>query len=353
MRFLSVCSGIEAATVACKDMGWEPVAFSEIDPFPNAVLEHHYPEVPNLGDICKIKGGKYRGKVELIVGGTPCQDFSVSGTRKGLDGERSGLAREYIRLLREVRPKWFVWENVPGTLSTNKGKDFGALLSEMGKLGYGVSWRILDAQFFGVPQRRRRIFVVGYLGDWRPPFAVLIEQERVRGNIEKGQGPERTSPGGVGKSSFAGGEGVVYDINHDGRPRVYEGVAPTLLTRMGTGGNQIPLTVQTFAMKSFAQWSSDTTGSTLRATGGNYGGGSENLVADKTVVRKLTPVECERLQGFPDDYTKVPYRGKPADMCPLSPRYKALGNSIAVPVLAWIFRRIECVDGIKNSIDNG
>ena len=163
MKFLSLCSGIEAASCAWNPLGWEAVAFSEIEPFPCRVLAHHFPDVPNVEDMTMIKGEEFRGTVDLIVGGTPCQDFSIAGKRAGMDGERSGLARDFARLLREIRPRWFVWENVPGAFSTNGGRDFGTFILSLDELGYGLAWRVLDAQHFGVPQRRRRIFLVGYL----------------------------------------------------------------------------------------------------------------------------------------------------------------------------------------------
>lgn len=182
MRYLSLCSGIEAATVAWRSLGWQPVAFAEIEPFPCAVLKHHYPEIPNLGDITRIDGSRYRGAVDLVVGGTPCQDFSIAGQRAGLAGERGGLALVFTQILSVVRPEWVVWENVPGVFSTNGGRDFGAFLRALDDIGYSCAWRVLDAQFFGVPQRRRRVYIVGHLGDWRPAAAVLFEPQSLRGN---------------------------------------------------------------------------------------------------------------------------------------------------------------------------
>lgn len=161
MRYISVCSGIEAASVAWEPLGWKPVAFAEIEAFPSAVLAHHYPDVPNLGDISKVDWRPYHGTVDLVVGGTPCQDFSIAGKRAGLAGERSALALEFIRLLQEAEPDYFIWENVPGCLSTNKGQDFKILLEAFQEAGYILDVDILDAQFFGVPQRRRRVFVCG------------------------------------------------------------------------------------------------------------------------------------------------------------------------------------------------
>lgn len=154
MKYVSLFSGIEAATVAWEPLGWEPVCFAEFDEFPSAVLAERYPEVPNVGDVTKMNWKKYRNKVDMVVGGSPCQSFSIAGKREGLQGE-SGLMFEYIRAVREIRPRWFLWENVPGALSSENGEAFRQLLSEMDKLGYGLAWRVLDAQFFGVAQRRR------------------------------------------------------------------------------------------------------------------------------------------------------------------------------------------------------
>ena len=176
MRYLSVCSGIEAATVAFKLLGWQAAAFAEIAPFPSAVLAHHYPEVRNLGNFTKIQPEDI-GPIDLLVGGTPCQSFSVAGLRGGLADDRGNLALEFLRLADRTKPCWLLWENVPGVLSSSGGRDFGSILGGMVELGYGFAYRILDAQYFGLAQRRKRVFVVGYLGDWRPPAAVLFERE--------------------------------------------------------------------------------------------------------------------------------------------------------------------------------
>lgn len=164
LKYISLFSGIEAASVAWEPLGWEPIAFSEIEPFPCELLQQRFPNVPNLGDITQIDWSSYRGAIDIIVGGSPCQSFSIAGNRTGLKGE-SGLMFEYIRAVREVLPRYFVWENVPGALSSEKGAAFGQLLREMDVIGYGLAWRVLDAQFFGVPQRRRRVFLIGCLGN--------------------------------------------------------------------------------------------------------------------------------------------------------------------------------------------
>lgn len=215
MRYISVFSGIEAASCAFGPLGMEPVAFAEVDAHASAVLAAHYPDVPNLGDVTGVDWKKYRGKVDLVVGGSPCQSFSVAGKREGLQGE-SGLMFEYIRAVREIRPRWFLWENVPGALSSEGGEAFRQLLSEMDKLGYGLAWRVLDAQFFGVAQRRRRLFLVGRLGAC-PPVEVLIEPESLRGDYQSSRekrealaAAARRSPACAGfKSNQGAGAGSI------------------------------------------------------------------------------------------------------------------------------------------------
>lgn len=182
MRYVSVFSGVEAATVAWEPLGWEPVAFCEIDAFPSAVLAERFPDVPNLGDITQVDWERFKsdhGTVDLVVGGSPCQSFSVAGKREGLSGVSGHLMWEYVRAVRELRPRWFVWENVPGALSSEGGEAFRCLLASMDELGYQCAWRVLDAQFFGVAQRRRRVFLVGSLGDGRAA-EVLFEPDCLR-----------------------------------------------------------------------------------------------------------------------------------------------------------------------------
>lgn len=224
MKYLSVCSGIEAATVAWHPLGWEPVAFSEIEPFPAAVLAHHYPAVPNLGDMTKFKEWNHYD-IDVLVGGTPCQSFSVAGLRKGLDDPRGNLMLTYLAIADQYRPRWLVWENVPGVLSSNGGKDFGTFLGGLGELGYGFAYRVLDAQYFGVAQRRRRVFVVGYLGDWRRAAAVLFERHSLQGN----PAPSRQA----GKDASCG---VIGGIDYEGNG--HDAGMPTgpLLKGSPTGG---------------------------------------------------------------------------------------------------------------------
>jgi DNA (cytosine-5)-methyltransferase 1 len=199
MKYATVCSGIEAPSVAAEPLGWIPVWFSEIEPFPCKVLAHHYPDVPNLGDMTKITKERIDelGPVDVFVGGTPCQSFSIAGLRQGLADPRGNLALEYLRIADALRPRFVVWENVPGVLSSNGGRDFESFLTALAELGYGWAYRVLDAQFFGVAQRRRRVFVVGCAGgDWKRAAEILFEPESVRGDSapsrEAGEGITRT-----------------------------------------------------------------------------------------------------------------------------------------------------------------
>ncbi len=197
---MSVCSGIEAATVAWHPLGWEPAAFSEIEAFPSAVLAHHYPSVPNLGDMTKYKEWDLHGSIDLLVGGTPCQSFSVAGLRKGMADPRGNLALVFLAIADRFRPEWVVWENVPGVLSSSGGRDFGSFLGGLGQLGYGFAYRVLDAQYYGVPQRRRRVFVVGCLGDWRAAASVLFERHCLSGHPAPSREAREETARGVARS---------------------------------------------------------------------------------------------------------------------------------------------------------
>ena len=527
-RYISLFSGVEAASVAWHPLGWEPVAFAEFDKFPSAVLAHHYPDVPNVGDVTQHDWKQYEGKVDLVVGGSPCQSFSVAGKRLGMDDPRGNLALEYLRVIRDVKPRWFLYENVPGLLSSGGGRDFGAFLGEVEKLGYGWSYRILDARFFGVPQRRRRVFLVGCAGgDWNSAGTVLLEPEGeswdTTSSDEEGQEPpeiagdgstqesgsaDGRSPSasgvipytlsgfasyvqGIGTLKASGGDlgggsetllipfrksrraqsktddetwvetehsntlnnfdlgdvrtthAIVYE-NHaqDSRIKAVD-VAPAIPARAGTGGGNLPLVDE--RPQGVDLYNQTMTGDIhvpLRTAGGHgapavaepigfhakqnpihsrshfpamgagegvigvaepslgipgnwigrkpeNGGNATKPMVDTApcltrtdthavaqvvaptltaannpsrspqstevtsqiaavheatmTVRKLTPLECERLQGFPDNYTRIPWKGKAAEDCPLGHRYKAMGNSMAVPVMAWIGRRIEAL----------
>jgi DNA (cytosine-5)-methyltransferase 1 len=299
MKYLSICSGIEAATVAWKPMGWEPIAFSEIEDYPSSLLEFYYPEVPNLGDVHQLDSWQL-DHFDLQVGGTPCQSFSVSGLRGGLQDARGNLALVYCLILKKFRPRWFIWENVPGVLTSSGGRDFKCLLSAMAELGYGFCYRVLDARFFGVPQNRRRVFVVGYLGDWRPPAAVLLESESVSWHFDE--------------------SGTRWQDRFPTR-------APSVVA---DGGRLARL-------NRFCSYKDDGRASTIAAR--DYKS-PRDLVYYGDRVRKLTVREMERLMGFPDDYTKIAYGGFSADNCPDKQRIKALGNSMVVPVMAWLGDRI-------------
>ena len=584
MRYASVCSGVEAASLAWMPLGWEAVWFSEIEPFPCAVLKERFPDVPNIGDMTKIEGEKYRGTVDLLVGGTPCQGFSVAGKQEGIDDPRSALCLSYCRLLETMRPRWFVWENVPGVFSTNGGEDFRAFLRKIDEIGYSCAWRVLDAQFVrvdgfprAVPQRRRRVFVVGYSGDWRYPASVLFEPgclpgdtppRRVKGagvarsltastggasgkeqqhtfisgdgrplnaicragdmaNSETGmevgttllarqykstpfvfahetgqgywqdgdiagtlraEGENRPSrPSNIICAGFSGGQGEkaggigyreevsptirgaesgsnqVPDIlcqygdiagaltaRHDSSPCadrgmsiVYENHAqdsrvkpcgecsPQINAKAGTGADGRPLNAlgvdgyngtisgevsatvdtrckntngPTLIMEHYHAnglvmdaefWNGEDVSTTLTGAlaarhdsspcadrGMNFvyenhpqdsrvkpcgecsphlnakagtGGGNLPLVQEcfpATAVRRLLPVECERLMGFPDNWTRIPWRSKPEDQCPDSPRYKACGNSMCVNVMRWIGMRIENLERRMKGVDH-
>lgn len=239
MRYISVFSGIEAASVAWEPLGWEPVAFCEIDEFPSAVLRKRFPDVPNLGDITKVDWSPYRGTVDLVVGGSPCQSFSLAGKREGLAGE-SGLMYEYIRCIQEVMPEWFIWENVPGAFSSEQGWAFEQLLSALDECGYGLAWRVLDAQFFGVAQRRRRVFLVGHIGDMRAA-EVLFESESMRWDTPSSREKRQALAAHVGRGTEGAGECLTpWDVQSK---RVYsiDAVGPTLPSGTGEGINIQPL----------------------------------------------------------------------------------------------------------------
>jgi DNA (cytosine-5)-methyltransferase 1 len=280
MKYLSVCSGIEAASVAWHGLGFEPVGFSEIEPFPSAVLAHRFPHVKNFEDMTKFKEWNLGQSIDILVGGTPCQSFSVAGLRKGLDDPRGNLMLTFGAIANHFKPRFIIWENVPGVLSSNGGRDFGTFLGMLEECGYGFAYRILDAQHFGVPQRRRRVFVVGCLRDWISPAKILFESESLRWNIEKVSG------------------GIIRGRN--------KSITGCLSCRVG-----------------------------------GYDRQDLDIILFEHGPRNIIPKEAERLQGFPDNWTRIPWRGRPAEDCPDGPRYKACGNSMAVPVMRWIGERIK------------
>lgn len=486
---------MEAASVAWHPLGWKPVGFSEIEPFPCAILKHRFPDTPNYGSLTEYAQWPIeRGAADLLVGGTPCQSFSVAGLRKGLEDPRGNLALVFLGLADKLKPRWIVWENVPGVLSSNGGRDFGSFLGALVELGYGFAYRVLDAQHFGVPQRRRRVFVVACLGDWRAPAEVLFEPDCVRRDPKKGrakgQGAAAGAEGGVGangrkwpadtactlnaafgqklgledqhalggaslfvptkpivmssgqtnaaisedmahtlnathetqtvampvvidRAAFNQGQNAQYEPHIGesevmdslvargphavGQPLPYrkskraqsdkddetwvEGdvsktlnnfdlgdtrtthavVGPIAIqgTIIGRGENAGPQgTGATEGGPMFTLTKTDIHGvahcsdvaPTVTSSGppysrtGNERVEAEAIVATPMAVRRLTPNECLRLQGFPDNWSRIPWKGKPAEECPDGPQYKAAGNSMAVPVMRWIGERIAAVD---------
>lgn len=488
-RYVSIFSGVEAATLAWEPLGWEPVAFSEIEPFPCAVLAERWPDVPNLGDITKIDWKEeIDGAIDLVVGGSPCQSFSVAGKREGLKGA-SGLMFEYIRCVQELRPRWFLWENVPGALTSEDGGAFGQLLREMDELGYSLAWRVLDAQFFGVAQRRRRLFLVGHLGA-ESPAEVLFEPDCLSGNPQSSREKRKELARRAGRSAACAGfkysaaprANTIGYAEEQANTLTADWHAPAVLPLSGTGQHYMAMSqygtevagcltargdsspcadrgqnivcmtgtqahchisdeiagcltahmgkddapvvvdgtnIQTYVCETANPGMKQTT---FVCTGGTYSineqvatrhkklgrgtalgigadgdpaftllanhphmvaaysgsdpiamgdlnahtaicrnvcptlkcCGDEAMVASETegksmeanpmLVRRLTPLECERLQGFPDGHTLIGWKGKPAEECPDGPRYKAIGNSMAVPVMRWIGKRIALAD---------
>ena len=381
-KYGSVCSGVEAATVAWHPLGWQAQWFSEIEKFPSAVLQHHYPNTPNHGDMTQFKEWPI-DPIDVLVGGTPCQSFSVAGLRKGLADPRGNLMLTYLAIAARYQPNWLVWENVPGVLSSNRGRDFGTFLGALGQLGYGFSWRSLDAQYFGVAQRRRRVFVVGYLGDWKRAAAVLFERESMSGHSAPSRETREEIAGTVTTRSFTGGpsgkpEGAA--VNHfvpavsnalcardykGARPGADQG-APVIAFSAQNSASQgdsvsehvtptldkskTPAVAWTAsAMANSYAWERDVY-PTLNAQVPNDTSNIQYGIRQDMQVRRLTPTECERLQGFPDNYTQIPYRNKTAESCPDGPRYKAMGNSMAVPVMRWIGERINMVNSIGDKL---
>jgi DNA (cytosine-5)-methyltransferase 1 len=369
-------------------MGWQAAGFSEIEKFPSEVLAHHYPTVTNYGDMTKYKEWNLNDPIGLLVGGTPCQSFSVAGLRKGLDDPRGNLALTYLGILDQFRPKWCVWENVPGVLSSGGGRDFGSFLGALGELGYGFAYRVLDAQNFGVAQRRRRVFVVGCLGDWRPAAEVLFESESLSGNTKPSRA-QRESVAGYVESSFGQYREDVIAGTSKASGGVLGGGSETFITHCvetfptllsSTAGVSRPgneatehQTYVAFGWQNSASQSMsvDTITPTLDKSKTPAVALSQQPIPEyyahqycqdrvystegitpalncsqahkfrfDMAVRRLTPVECERLQGFPDNYTNI------KDKCPDGPRYKAMGNSMAVPVMRWIGERINKVNSL-------
>ena len=395
----SFFDGIGGWLLAAKHAGVNPVWASEIDDFPATVSAHHFPQVKQLGDITKINVDELE-PTDIICAGSPCQDLSVAGKREGLTGERSGLFRTAIKLVHRLRastgkPRFFVWENVPGAFSSNKRQDFRAVLEEIGQAAIpmprsgrwadagmvrteaaDICWRVLDAQYWGVPQRRKRIFLVAdFAAANRCAGEILFECESVRGDSAESEGAREGAANGT---AVGVGTPDVYDMTHANEVMrlVTGGVTNTLNSSMGTGGNQVSVlhyytiagntigrtagnggdgkgfqegisytlntadrhAVVSYASQSYTEWKEGEPMATLRASGGSNGGGSENLATySGNTVRRLTPLECERLQGLPDGYTDIEFNGKPA---PDSRRYKAIGNGMAQPCADFVIMRI-------------
>ncbi|MDE1492798.1 DNA cytosine methyltransferase [Xenorhabdus bovienii] len=405
MRFGSVCSGIEAASVAWEPLGLSPAWFSEIEKFPSSVLQYHWPYVRNLGDMTQIPAMIAENQAyapDILVGGTPCQAFSIAGLRNSLGDERGKLTLSFVELVNVIdsvraangeQPSIIVWENVPGVLSS-KDNAFGCFLAglagedeplqpsgqEWTNAGYvsgpqrTVAWRVLDAQYFGVAQRRRRVFVVASARNGFCPATVLFEPDGLRRHSE----PRRTA--GKAVADNAGSRAVIgshWDSGLNPHPTLNQGhntggigmSNQEIFSQRGSG------LVSTYRLLSFGEYRTDDISSTLRSrddksatdlvaialagntinrapqNGGNGIGYHPEISYTLTTtdvhgvnygyaVRRLTPVECERLQGFPDNHTQIPWNGKTAADCPDGHRYRAIGNSMAVPVMAWIGKRV-------------
>jgi DNA (cytosine-5)-methyltransferase 1 len=334
MRYLSVCSGVEAASVAWHDLGWTPVGFSEIEPFPSAVLAHRFPHVKNYGDMTKYKEWDLEpGTIDVLVGGTPCQSFSVAGLRKGLDDPRGNLMLVYLGLAEHLRVPWLVWENVPGVLSSNGGRDFGTFLGALGELNYQFAARVLDAQHFGVPQRRRRVFVVAHRGAEARPEEVLFEREGVR--------RDSSTPQQEGEVTWWDGKATSQTLDavlYKGQMLPEKNRFPVIA--IGERSSLPPTATKT-EIALLASWITPSASvlDRLRTTCMSTAK-TETESSGRVYLRRVTPIEAERLMGFPDDHTNIPWRGKPA---PDGPRYKAMGNSMAVPVMRWIGERLDRV----------
>ena len=375
MRFGSLFAGIGGFDLGLERAGMECAWQVEIDTFPRRILEWHWPGLYRPEDVCKV-GGDNLEAVDLICGGFPCQDLSVAGNRAGLAGERSGLFYEFARIIDELTPRWVLIENVPGLLSSNGGRDMGAVLGTLAELGYGYAYRVLDAQFFGVAQRRRRVFIVGCFGDWKSATKVLFEPESCPRGVAPSRKTERVSAtlsaSGAG-TSRTGNEWAEADLlvakplkagGNDRQDESHETYIPC-----GYQGGDVSHALRANASRADKPSSStyvleDRIGGWVdrddrifayqsdakRSTAQEHiyhkpDGCADSLTQQKQNiiyrgVRRLTPTECERLQGFPDGWTAID-----GEDTPDSPRYKALGNAVCVNVAEWIGRRIVMVEG--------
>lgn len=347
MKYLSICSGIESVSVAWDGLGFECLGVSEIDDFRTAVLDYHYPDIHNFGDFTKIEKKDLPQQPDIIVGGTPCATFSVAGLREGIRSDRGNLALEFILLAERVKPKWILWENVPGVLSSNGGKDLGAFLGALGECGYGFSYRVLNTEFVrtpryprALPQRRRRVFVVGCLGDWRSTAKVLFDGETMSGNPPPSrkartqrftQESERDS-GSPDQQSVK----TMRQIRSDAY--VEDDVAGTIAARDYKSATDLVIMTDSHSGSNGKPWNTD--GVSWALTAHDRYTVVNTQVPRNKIVRRLTPVECERLQGFPDNYTQVPYLGKEKEQCPISKRYEACGRAMSINVMEWLGSRI-------------
>ena len=346
MTYLSVCSGIEAVSVAWEPLGFKPVGFAEIEPFPCELLKQKYPAVKNYGDITQYEKWN-AGQFDILAGGTPCQSFSIAGKRGGTADERGALMYAYLGIVETYRPRWVILENVPGVLSSNSGYDFTSFLSGLEECGYGWAYRVLDAQYFGVPQRRRRVFVVGHIDNRTDRAAkVLFEPESMCGDITTGKTQKQEASERVRESTESTyfRRGGNYKYHKDTRASTLRNTASPdyfdLVLASGKqfsgdvfviNGRQNPcVTAKAGAVDTFSH---------TNCIG--YAGSKQQK------IRRLTPLECERLQGFPDNWTQIEWKGKSKEQCPDSLRYKAIGNSMAVPVMRWIGERIKRIEEKK------
>jgi DNA (cytosine-5)-methyltransferase 1 len=399
MTAATLFSGIGAPEMAMPEWRW--LWHAEIEKFPAAVMRERHPASVNLGDVTAedfVERAIAIGRPDVLVFGSPCQSYSVAGKRLGLDDPRGNLALVALGIAARLEPTWFVFENVPGLLSSGDGRDFGLFLRTVDELGYHLCWTHLDAQYAGVAQRRVRLFAVGHARDWRGPAAVLLEPESLCGHPPAREEAGESAAPTIGAGPSSGGRtygtcpdtvlGLVPERAHaltTSNQRIdYEtetlvafshfktdisagAQAPTLGAHHGggAGGCAVAFTNQWGdAADVFSTVKADCNGALPMvafsvALRGREGGGTAELGGDTatalrasqgggdkphvltSAVRRLTPRECERLQGFPDDYTLVTYRGKPAAD---GPRYKAIGNSMAVPVVRWILGRINWIE---------
>lgn len=405
MNYFSICSGIECAGVAWHPLGFKPMGFCEIEPFRSAVLNYHYPEVKNYGDFTKVKKEDLGGKApDVLVGGTPCATFSIAGLREGIRSDRGNLALEFILLIKRLNPKWVVWENVPGVLSSNKGRDFATFLGGLAELRYGFAYRVLDTQYIrtqrfprAIPQMRRRVFVVGHIRDWRGPAEVLFDrkvlswdtppsrkkrketateatfrltrsdqrvEDDIAGTIAARDYKSATDlvaiAGGHSKSNGSGikNDGSMYTLTahdkhsiyqgsfearsaDDGAPRFREEDVASTLTARDYKSQETCVVFEPNNPDGVARVRKEETSPTLNAmTGGNR----QPCIIRQNKIRRLTPLECERLQGLPDNYTQVPYNGKPKEECPSSKRYEACGRGMSINVMEFLGTRIKELD---------